>query len=569
MEKYALISVSDKTNILQIANFLKDKNYNILSTGGTYLHLTENNIPSKQVSNFTGFPEILNGRVKTLHPLVFGSILQPEYPSKASSSSKGGPVEEKNDIDLCLNSLVDLDVVVVNLYPFENNNCIENIDIGGVSLIRAAAKNHERVSVLTDPKQYLPFMEGKITNEDLAFQAFRCTSKYDTHIRNWFDKDSRELKYGCNPHQKPSKLVDNNIFTILNGNPGYINFLDAWGCWNLVNDIKYSNNKICACTFKHTSPAGVAYAGDKLSYDPKMYYINEELFNVVNESPVARAYLNARHCDPKSSFGDFIGINAVVDVPLALYLKMCVADGIVALGYDEDALQILKQKKNGNFIILEGKIFNPKNFEYIESRDFGKMTLQQKNNNSVVIHSNKDVVLGLTTLKYTQSNSTCFVYNGCVIGIGAGQQNRVDCVKIARQKSKVWLLRKMLNKKFNEELKNKKTTEKVNFMYDFFEQDEYIVAKSNDMVKTLLLLKKQKIEESENSNTLVDSIENNELILCSDGFFPFEDSVKVAQTIGVSGIYYPGGSLCDDRIKNYCVSNKIKLNTNFERLFYH
>ena len=138
--------------------------------------------------------------------------------------------------------------------------------------------------------------------------------------------------------------------------------------------------------------------------------------------------------------------------------------------------------KNGNFIILEGKVFDPTNFEYIESRDFGKMILQQKNNNSVVIHSNKDVVLGLTTLKYTQSNSTCFVYNGCVIGIGAGQQNRVDCVKIARQKSKIWLLRKMLNKKFNEELKNKKITEKVNFMYDFFEQDEYIVAKSNDKI---------------------------------------------------------------------------------------
>ena len=566
MSKFALISVSDKTNIVSIANFLIAKDYNILSTGGTYSHLKDNNIPVKQVSDFTGFPEILNGRVKTLHPLIFGSILQSEYPPKSNNNNKSKLVV--NNIEIYLNSLVDLDVVVVNLYPFEENNSIENIDIGGVSLIRAAAKNHDRVSVITSPSQYELFMDGKLSNEMLALEAFKCTSQYDTHIKNWFNKDVHILKYGCNPHQKPSFMSDNKLFNVINGNPGYINFLDAWGCWNLVNDIKYSNNRICACTFKHTSPAGVAYAGDKLIYDSKMYYINEELFNIVNESPIARAYLNARHCDPKSSFGDFIGINAVVDKALAIYLKMCVADGIVALGYDEDALAILKQKKNGNFIIIEADFFNPTDFNYVESRDFGKMTLHQKNNNAVVIHENKDVVLGLTALKYTQSNSTCFVYNGCVIGIGAGQQNRVDCVKIARQKSKVWLLRNMLDQNFDSELEGKKTTEKVNFMYDYFDQDKYIIAESNDFVKKLLIDKNNK-NKNNNNNLQINNFENNELILCSDGFFPFEDSVKVAQTIGVSGIYYPGGSLCDERIKNYCLENNIKLNTNFERLFYH
>ena len=342
MPKYALISVSDKTNVLSIASFLKDNNYTILSTGGTYSHLKDNNISATQVSDFTGFPEILNGRVKTLHPLVFGSILQPEYPPNSNNNKLP---EVITDTDMYLNSLVDLDVVVVNLYPFEKNNSIENIDIGGVSLIRAAAKNHSRVSVLTSPNQYLGFMDGNLSNEDLALAAFRCTCKYDTHIRNWFDKDTVPLKYGCNPHQQPSFISNNKAFKVKNGSPGYINFLDAWGCWNLVNDIKYSNNKICACTFKHTSPAGVAYAGEKKKYDPKMYYINEELFNVINESPIARAYLNARHCDPKSSFGDFIGINAVVDKALAMYLKVCVADGIVAPGYDDEALAILKQKK--------------------------------------------------------------------------------------------------------------------------------------------------------------------------------------------------------------------------------
>ena len=563
MSKYALISVSDKTNVLSIASFLKDNNYTILSTGGTYSHLKDNNISATQVSDFTGFPEILNGRVKTLHPLVFGSILQQEYPLKSNNK----PTEIINNNDMYLNSLVDLDVVVVNLYPFEKNNSIENIDIGGVSLIRAAAKNHSRVSVLTSPNQYLGFMDGNLSNEDLALAAFRCTCKYDTHIRNWFDKDTVPLKYGCNPHQQPSFISNNKAFKVKNGSPGYINFLDAWGCWNLVNDIKYSNNKICACTFKHTSPAGVAYAGEKKKYDPKMYYINEELFNVINESPIARAYLNARHCDPKSSFGDFIGINAVVDKALAMYLKVCVADGIVAPGYDDEALAILKQKKNGKFIIIEADFFNPTSFNYVESRDFGKMSLHQKNNNSIVIHENKDVVLGLTALKYTQSNSTCFVYNGCVIGIGAGQQNRVDCVKIARQKSKVWLLRNMIDKNFDSELENKKTTEKVNYMYDYFEQDEYIISSSNDLVKKLLINNKNK--ELDTNNSQINNFENDELILCSDGFFPFEDSVKVAQTIGVSGIYYPGGSLCDERIKKYCLENNIKLNTNFERLFYH
>ena len=268
MKKYALLSVFDKTNIIELAKNLISKNYNLLSR--ELLNYLEIMILMYHVSSFTNFPEILEGRVKTLHPNIFGSILQKDI----------------NTPDSVKHNLVDLDIVCVNLYPFEEclksdsedkDKLIENIDIGGVSLLRAAAKNHKRVYALSSPGQYEEFIfnfeNSGLTPEysqKLALEAFKSTCNYDSKISQWLSGDNyivrhynknEKLKYGCNPHQKPSyvyeNIENNNIFEVLNGTPGYINYLDAWGCWNLVNDIWFSIKEVCACSFKHTSPAGV------------------------------------------------------------------------------------------------------------------------------------------------------------------------------------------------------------------------------------------------------------------------------------------------------------------------
>lgn len=595
--KYALLSVFNKHNIEYLAYRLARAGYTILSTGGTAKSITNGgiNIKVKEISSFTGFPEILEGRVKTLHPVVMGSILQKNIQDGQNLTLPEGSQK-----------LVDLDVVVVNLYPFEEclktdpNNTdklIENIDIGGITLLRAAAKNYKRVNVLSSPEQYSYFCNelenDRISNEteksleyrkQLAFDAFKTTSNYDSRISEWFSNGRLEvrhyiqdskLKYGCNPHQQPSSTYHpnnvNSFLEVLNGNPGYINYLDSWGCWNLVNDVWYSLNKVCACSFKHTSPAGVALSGDILTeHEINNFVVKNELGNEINMSEAGRAYIRARNCDPKSSFGDFIGVNDVVDVHFAKYLKTCVTDGIVALDYTPEALEILKSKKNGQFIIIKGKRFNPTEFNYNEIRDLGGLVLSQKNNNYLISkekirdaeltveHSNivEDTILGMTTLKYTQSNSTCFVYDGNVIGIGAGQQNRVDCVKLAREKSKIWLYRLLgdnfPNKKEVLDFDNKNyksISERVNMIYDTLENSLFT---ENSKIKSLM-----------------DEQKNQALTLCSDGFFPFSDSVEQAIKIGTKSVVHPGGSNADPIIDQFCNDNKLNIIKLGYRYFYH
>jgi phosphoribosylaminoimidazolecarboxamide formyltransferase / IMP cyclohydrolase len=589
MTKYALLSVFNKTNIEHLARFLVSKDYKLLSSGGTAKFLASNSIPVMEVSNFTQSPELLEGRVKTLHPKIHGSILQKDLDNQYQDS------------------LVDLDVVVCNLYPFEEclkkdsplDVMVENIDIGGVTLLRAAAKNFQRVTILSNPSQYDFFMNnyGNFDNlygKELSTQAFLHTSLYDSKITTYlsssayqanFYEKRRPLKYGANPHQGNAfylERIDNTkriyhkdypFFEVLNGSPGYINYLDAYGAWNLVHDIAKSLKTVCAASFKHTSPAGVSINTEPLS-DSEIFNIvgsydySSQKYDITKPSSAFLTYARARNCDPKSSFGDFIAINTIVDINLANYLKTCISDGIVALEYTPEALEVLKTKKNGNYVVLR---FNEKEFEnndtIVSTKDFGKFSLSQDENTLILDQNEQDIetILGMTTLKYTQSNSTCFVYNNSVIGIGAGQQNRVDCVCIARQKAFIWFMRHYMEKMgcypsvaYNPKaydntivnLTNK--TERLNYRIEVLEKIYHCDVGMNDL------------NIFKNEFNFIEG-----LTLCSDGFFPFTDSINEAQKINVSKLVHPGGSVSDEKIKTYCSDNNITYVETGKRYFYH
>ena len=351
--KNALISVYDKTNLSVLVKFLELNNYKIYSTGGTMkeiLKLVNDKDCVISISNYTNSPEICNGRVKTLHPLVFGGIL-------GCRDNK----EHVNDINQ-LNGLF-FDIVVVNLYPFEQvlkqsndeNLLLENIDIGGHTLLRAASKNYKYIDVLSDPSQYLDFIDDLTNRKDLAKQAFSRVMRYDIAINNWLNQDKmqtigtiynklRPMKYGLNPYMRPSNVyLKDNVaapFELLNGCPGYINLLDANYAIRLVLEVKENLGNNCCASYKHNSPAGVAM--DELPF-----------LNCDDKSQASNVFINARQVDPKSSFGDIIGYSGMVDREMALQLKRCVSDGIIAYNYTEEAFEILKTKKKGKYLILK------------------------------------------------------------------------------------------------------------------------------------------------------------------------------------------------------------------------
>ena len=370
-----------------------------------------------------------------------------------------------------------------------------------------------------------------------------------------------KLKYGCNPYQKEANVFSTNKeefpFIILNGKPGYINILDAVNSWYLVNEIKYSINKIAAASFKHVSPAGVSIGED--DYE---------------------AYKNARECDPKSSFGDFVAINTNVTVKLAEYIQTKVCDGIIAPSFDTEAFNILKKKKKNSFIILRGSPINLENQTYTEYKMIKNVAISQSNNDYIfskhdlqkIVSNNKnindtiinDLIISNITLKYTQSNSVCIAYKGRTIGIGAGQQSRIDCVKLARRKAEIYLLRN--NKSITDNLIFKEGTKyqnKINATIQYIE---------NDMSKheTQLWLENFK----ENPKELkIDKLEYFKTIegisISSDGFFPFRDSIDNASLINTQYISQPGGSVADEGVieaaNNY---NNVMFFTGI-RMFHH
>ena len=519
--KNCLISVFNKDNLDILVPYLEQNNYNIYTTGGTY-SIVQGLIQDKSrvisISDYTSFPEICSGRVKTLHPKIYGGIL--------------GLRDAQSHIDdLQVNECVLFDMVVVNLYPFEkvladqeSNNAseetlLENIDIGGHTLLRSAVKNYKYIKVLSDPCQYADIQTMTTTsNYHLAKSAIASIMKYDIAINNWFQglddvNDSRsdttsqtcigisynkfrDMKYGLNPYMKPSSIyIKDGVkapFKVLNGNPGYINLLDVQYAIRLVLEVKSQLNRECCASFKHNSPAGVTMG--------------------INSFACVRS---ARNVDAKSSFGDIIGFSGTVTRKIADHLKKVVSDGIVAPHFTDEALEILSTKKNGNYLVIEQKLVN----KGIEFRDINGITLMQPTNNSVLSRSKLDsvsheiqnsMILGYHTLKYTQSNCVCFVYEDTVIGIGSGQQNRVDCVRIAGNKAKLWFEKQGLNIK-----------------------------------------------------------ETNNIVLVSDAFFPFADNIDVAAEYNTQYILQPGGSIRDYDIISACEKYNMKIVMSNQRVFTH
>jgi phosphoribosylaminoimidazolecarboxamide formyltransferase/IMP cyclohydrolase len=425
-------------------------------------------LPVEDVSAITKAPEMLGGRVKTLHPAVHGGILARDL--------------ETDDKDLEAQGIFKVDFVVCNLYPFVETinkigvtipEAVEEIDIGGVTLLRAAAKNHDRVTILSDPSDYADFLQelegGNISQKSrqlYALKAFSQTAEYDTAISNYFRKEYSgdgaqqiTLRYGANPHQKPALayVTEGKLpFKALSGSPGYINLLDALNAWALVKELDEATGLAAAASFKHVSPAGAAIGVPLSEVETKVYMVHD--IDGLNSSQLAQAYARARGADRMSSFGDLIALSREVDLPTAKIISREVSDGVVAPGYTQEALEILSKKKGGKYLVLQmDKDFEP---PAQETRTVYGVNLSQHRNDAkivpketfskIVVPGNagplpesalRDLTVATIALKYTQSNSVCYALNGQIIGLGAGQQSRIHCTRLAGDKADNWWMR--------------------------------------------------------------------------------------------------------------------------------
>jgi len=517
MSPLALVSVSDKKNIIPFCKELVEQfNYKILSSGGTAKHLIEAKIPVIKVSDFTNSPEILGGRVKTLHPKIHGGIL-----------AKRTDMGHKKDIEA--NNLELIDLVVVNLYPFKKTvdqganweDAIENIDIGGPSMIRSAAKNHKEVSVLVDPSQYQNFLEeikkGKLKESykaKLALEAFQHTADYDSAISNWISKERvlqsskyiesypliKTLRYGENPHQKAfwyglSNIGWDSAEQLQGKELSYNNLLDLESALSTVLEFGYPENdefkaeKIASVILKHNNPCGAS---------------------ISNSS--SQAFLNALECDSVSAFGGIVAFNSNVDSETAINLKDIFLECVVAPSFDAEALEILKIKKNLRLLRLS-KDQLPKNNQTSTKSIMGGLLVQdcddseEKAENWISITEknpsnqiNLDLNFAWKICKHVKSNAIVIAKDQKTIGIGAGQMNRVGAAKIA--------------------------------------------------LKAAGRL-------------------SSDAVLASDGFFPFSDTVELANEYGIKAIIQPGGSLRDQESIDMCNSKGISMVFTQKRHFLH
>jgi len=484
VKKYALISVSDKTNIVSFGHELNSLDYQIIATGNTFKLLRQNQIDCMEIKDFTGFPEIFDGRVKTLHPKIFGGILM----------RRDNPTDQTQAGE---NNVYPIDIICVNLYPFPRvvNRCdisleekIENIDIGGPSLIRASAKNYKYVSVLTDPSQYDGFVDelkrgivGEETRKKLAYEAFSCTSYYDTLIANYFEKQFAQpaksirlnykssfgLRYGENPHQKACLFGDfENYFDILHGKElSYNNLVDLAAAVELVNDI----DETASVIIKHTNPCGAA-AGEN----------------------VYEAYLRALSCDPVSSFGGIAVFNKEVDEKTAEKLNEIFLEIVCAPSFSQSALDLLKTKKNRRIVRLKklpeadelqiksipgGVLAQEKDNSKIDSSLLKPVTARKCSDAEI-----EDLKFAWVICKHTKSNAIVYVKNKKAIGVGAGQMSRIDSARIASSKAK----------QFGHDLKG--------------------------------------------------------AVAASDAFFPFADGLIEIASNGITAVVQPGGSVRDNEV---------------------
>ena len=495
--KRALISVSDKTGLIEFAKQISDLGIEILSTGGTSKTLEKSNIKTTEISEITDYPEILDGRVKTLHPNIHGGLLADKKNLKHLNTLQKFKIPE-------------IDLLVVNLYPFEKTvdkkgneeECIENIDIGGPAMIRAASKNYKNVTVVIDQKDYRRcILELKNNNrstslkfrKSLAQFAFSYTSRYDCIISNWMKESfkinspkilnisgtlKKELRYGENPHQKASVYLNNDPFFLkLHGKDlSYNNICDMESAFNIVNAFK-KQNKLAASIIKHANPCGVAVAENGLD-----------------------AYKKAFLSDPISAFGGIVSLNTDVNLKIASEIVKTYTEVILAPNFSDDALKFLKDKKNLRLIKFKNddSLKNEKIFKSLvdgfliqdsdklnsEGNDFlnFKVVTKMKPSKEEI----EDLSFAFETVKYVKSNGIVIAKGKCTLGIGAGQTSRVDSVFNAKR-------------------------------------------------KTILFSKRNKTE-----------LKN--LVLASDAFFPFPDSISEIVDLGVTSIIQPGGSIRDEEI---------------------
>ena len=516
MSPLALVSVSDKTNIIQLCKDLVEKfDYKIISSGGTAQYLIDAEIPVIKVKDFTNSPEILEGRVKTLHPKIHGGIL-------ANRSN------EKHKRDIETNKLELIDLVVVNLYPFKKkveDKCsweevIENIDIGGPSMIRSAAKNHKDVSVIIDPCQYQHFIEekkkGKLDESyktKLAFEAFQHTADYDAAISNWMRKEKnfnpskhiesypliKTLRYGENPHQKAywyglSKVGWKSARQLQGKELSYNNLLDLESALSTVLEFGYETEadfkESCASVIlKHNNPCGASISHSSSS-----------------------AFKNALKCDSVSAFGGIVAFNSTVDKETAINLKEIFLECVVAPSFQEEALEILKPKKNLRILKLSKNMLPQKKQTYVKSIMGGLLIqdiddIEDTTENWISVTETVatdqqilDLNFAWKICKHVKSNAIVIAKKQKTIGIGAGQMNRVGAAKIALEAAK----------------------------------DDCVGA-----------------------------------VLASDGFFPFADTVELANEYGISSIIQPGGSLRDTESINMCNRKGISMLFTQKRHFLH
>lgn len=608
--KRCLVSVSDKTGVIDLCAALSARGVEILSTGGTAKHIANAGMSVVDVSQYTGSPEILDGRVKTLHPKVHGALL----------GVRGNALHEQQ---MSEHGIKPIDLVVMNLYPFQQtvasgksyDDCVENIDIGGPSMMRSSAKNHAYVSILTNPAQYMGFLgeymshDGNVTlayRKKLATAAFATSAAYDSQIASYFAsqvdgasdmiqevlgansavstrvyKPEFNLKYGCNPQQKPAAIYaplgKKLPFSVVNGTPGYINLLDACNAWQLVYELKQALNLPAAASFKHCSPAGAAVYHPLSESEKQAYEISAE--KAAGLSNTAIAYIRARNADPMCSFGDFAAVSHVIDVSTANTFKTEVCDGIIAPGYEPEALEILKGKKKGAFIILEADESFTAPME--EFREVFGVTFSQKRNDAIVTpamlannvckdgaplseEAKRDLVLASIAIKYTQSNSVGYAKSGQMIGVGAGQQSRVDCVKLAGRKVSTWWLRqhpKVQGLPFKESTKRQA---RVNARVRYIEGD-ITKAEYEQWIQNFTEAP-EPLTDDEKSSFLatLDGVS-----LSSDAFFPFRDSIDHASKYGVQYIAQPGGSVADAEVIDACKEYGMDMAFTNTRLFHH
>ena len=388
-----------------------------------------------------------------------------------------------------------------------------------------------------------------------------------------------ELKYGCNPNQKPSRIfmADGSELpiTVLNGKPGYINFLDAFNGWQLVSELKAATGLPAATSFKHVSPAGAAVGLPLTDVEKKIYWVDES----IEMTPLANAYAKARGADRMSSFGDFISLSDVCDKATALLIKKEVSDGVIAPGYEPEALEILKAKKKGGYNVIQ---INP-DYEPqpIEHKQVYGVTFEQGRNelnidrdflSNMVTENTEfpdsakiDLIIALITLKYTQSNSVCYAKNGQAIGIGAGQQSRIHCTRLAGSKADNWYLRQapqVLDLQFVDNIGRADRDNSI----DLYIGDEYEDVLAEGTWQKFFKVKPPVFTREEKKAWLAG---NTDVALGSDAFFPFGDNIERAHKSGVKYVAQPGGSIRDDHVIDTCNKYGMAMCFTGIRLFHH